>query len=382
MFKKGFQKSIPIAGLGTLLLCNQAFSTDHEATNGQELSIPFIAADTQQKTMNYEKAKPHDTITPSARGCGGVSGPYAFGSFIYWKNQLEKEDVANKVISTGPDNFFKVKQKEVDFKYSPGFKLGMGYNFKRDGWDALLRWTSLHSTKNRKSVSSSPIITAQNSELVYFPLPAILNNIVAGGQVHADWNLHFNTLDFELGRDFFISRNITLRPFLGLKADWIEWKFTNKYANFFNQSFTPIASFNTRLKEDNQGVGPRMGINSRWILSSCNFAIFGNLAGSLLYTDLKGKKTFETNPPRPSEFKTLGHRHELKPVIECLIGLDWNHCIRQHCNLYLSAGYEAQLWCDQTAADLYDSPFFFNGELHAIQSLMFQGLTASMRLDF
>jgi hypothetical protein len=377
MFNNGFRTFLPFFVLGALSLCKSGL-----AAAPAPIFPAIVAADnSESKDLPNKNSKSSFDSTPSARGCPGTSGPYAFGSFIYWKSQLEKEDVVDKVVGQGPDHFIKIKQKEVDFKYSPGFKLGVGYNFKRDGWDALFRWTSLHSTKSHKSLSSNSSVAGLNNTLLFFPLPAVAGFTISGGEVDAHWHLHFNTLDFELGRDFFVSRYVTLRPFLGVKADWVEWKFKNEYKNFSN-GVAIVAPFNTRLKQDNHGVGPRMGINSRWILSSYNFAIFGNLAGSLLYTDLKGKKILDVGASEPPGFETIGHRHELKPVIECLVGLDWSHCIRQRCNLYLSAGYEAQLWCDQTAADLYANFSFLNGEIHALQSLMFQGLTASMRLDF
>lgn len=375
------------------LLCHSAsafafFLSGSNVFADQEITAQASNASNNERfeeRLSISKTDCFGSITPTAQGCPGSSRPYAIGSFIYWKSQLEKEDIAEKVINRGLDDFILIEQKELDFKYSPGLKLGIGYNFKRDYWDVFLNWTLLNSNKSRKALfSSTHIIQAPNSTVIHFPFPATAGNALIGGTVHSDWDLHFTTLDFELGRNFFISRNVGLRPFIGLKANWIKWKFKSKYEDFAS-AFTPtvmLDPFKGILKEDNHGVGPRMGINSRWILSSLNFAIIGNCAVSLLYSDLKANKTLDVTPLIPSGFETVAHRHELKPVLECFLGVDWNHCIRNSCNIFLSAGYEAQLWWDQSSGDFYTSFFNFNSELHAVQALMLQGLTASMGLNF
>jgi hypothetical protein len=342
------------------------------------ISTSAFAEENVNKSLN-----PVVDVTPTARGCPDSSGPYAKGSFLYWKSQLEKEDIAEEIVFKGTDDFVAIKETEVNFKYSPGLKLGIGYNFKRDYWDVFLNWTLLNSNKSHKSlVSSTQVVNNPNSTIVFLPFGGIITGLLVGGSVHSHWSLHFTTLDCELGRNFFISRYISLRPFIGLKADWINWKFKNSYKNFI---FTPnpsvvTAPFSAILKEDNQGVGPRMGINSRWIFSS--FAIVGNFAASLLYTDMIAKKKLDVSPASPPGFITMAHRHELKPVLECFLGVDWQHCFKQRSNLSLSVGYEAQLWWDQTAAEFHGGILNFNGELHAIQALMLQGLTASAGLEF
>lgn len=345
------------------------------------------SSSTQDQTSPYYKEfNPHIDVTPTARGCPQSSGLYLSGSFIYWKSQLEKEDVIEKNTFKSDPITFKIKQKEVNFKYAPGFKLGAGYNFKRDFWDVFFNWTSLRSTKSHIFLDTKLNLVDQfKSIILYMPITVPGEDAFIGGSIDAHWKLDFNVLDFEIGRNCFIGRNLSIRPFVGAKASWIKWKFKNEYDDFFNGSeITPLGPIESRLKENNEGIGPRIGFNSRWILSSSNFSLFANLATSLLWTDMKAKKALQVAEfgENPLTTETLAHRHELKPTIEYLMGLDWSHCFSKRFNFYISAGYEMQLWWDQTATDLNFTPLFFNGEFHANQALMLHGLTASLRLDF
>ena len=114
--------------------------SDISANTQEKLSYSQEKTD---KPESYKEYNPHVDVTPTARGCPNSSGPYVQGAFIYWKSQLEKEDIIEKVRTQSNDITFsqKVEQKELDFHYSPGFKLGLGYNFKRDFWDVFLNWT-------------------------------------------------------------------------------------------------------------------------------------------------------------------------------------------------------------------------------------------------
>lgn len=338
----------------------------------------------------YKDFDPHVDVTPTARGCPNKSGPYVVGAFLYWKTQLEKEDVVEKTTAEEGSNSLtlNIKPQEVHFKYAPGFKLGVGYNFKRDFWDIFANWTQLNSDKNHRFSNSTFTFGAASIEdsILYIPIPANGGVAFLGGSVDSKYKSHLSILDIELGRNLFIGRNVSMRPFVGVKADWIHWKFTNAYRNFF-RSDTPelLGPSDFILKEHNQGVGPRMGLNSRWILSSWNFSLFANVAGSLMWTDMKGKKTVSQTSLETGEtvnILTKAHRHEIKPVVEYIMGFDWGWCIRKSFYMNLSAGYEMQLWWDQTAADLNATVLNFNGEVHPVQALMLHGLTTALRFDF
>ncbi len=38
----------------------------------------------------------------------------------------------------------------------------------------------------------------------------------------ASWRLNFNTLDLSLGRNYFVGRFLSLHPYLGIRAVWID----------------------------------------------------------------------------------------------------------------------------------------------------------------
>ena len=67
----------------------------------------------------------------------------------------------------------------------------------------------------------------------------------------------------------------------------------------------------------------------------------------------------------------------MEPVFEIFLGFDWHSCI---CNAYafeFAAGYEMQLWLDQT-----QTPLGVNTGISNVRNLSLQGLTARIRFDF
>lgn len=307
-------------------------------------------------------------ITPSARGCQDTSGAYLVGSFIYWNssytdmvisalNQGTVDNTHNRKISMGTD-------------YDPGFKLGWGYNFEHDDWDLFLNWTWLKSRPRSSQHKSSPVLETLLSDLV-----TPTNSVEFAEQFHAKWHFDFNALDLEMGRDFCVSSRLSLRPFAGLKSAWIRQKLNISYQNLLNEPSPQVGVF----KDHMFGIGPRLGMNSRWVFGSCNFAFLANIAGSLIWEEFSPYSNVDYidsqgNPPNIATMK--GRQKELNPIAEVFLGFDWGHCFKNDVYFNLSAGYEMQYWWDQNKTS---SQIFYLQGNHALN---LHGLTTSVRVDF
>ncbi len=309
-------------------------------------------------------------ITPSARGCKEVSGAYVVGSFLYWNSGYSDVELSARRESTGDENQ-KFKTISMDKAYSPGFQIGLGANFARDGWDLFLNWTSLQSHPSQSAQTQTPKLVALDSEP---------NNIFLSNHFQSDWHFNFNVLDLELGRLFYISHQLSLRPHAGLKSAWIQQNLKITYWNVINQN---AASFQTpqqgQFKDHMWGMGPRLGLKSRWILGSCNIAFLGNIAASLLWEDFHPSSSvsyLDPNGDPPRIHKIHGPQQQLNAVAEAFLGLDWGHCFQNKTYLNLAAGYEMQYWWDQNKTTHHLEFFQSN------RSLNLHGLTASLRLDF
>ncbi len=118
----------------------------------------------------------------------------------------------------------------------------------------------------------------------------------------ADWRLRLNLLDGDIGREFYVSRFLTMRPFFGVRGAWVNQKYTVKYESLINESFegpvqwlleqaagTPLtAEFcgclqsQTKFRHDFQGVGPRFGFNTEWTLAS-GLSLYANAGLNLIW---------------------------------------------------------------------------------------------------
>jgi hypothetical protein len=186
---------------------------------------------------------------------------------------------------------------------------------------------------------------------------------------------HFNVLDLELGRNFFVSRFMALRPYFGLKSAWIRQSNNSSYT-----LTTPSDSFVTGLIEKHRikswGLGIRGGISPVWYFMK-GFGLYGNLALSGMWTYYKtslkgfaegidGSKTTTTN--------TVSSSHTVTPVVEWGLGLTYTTTC---CNDYaftLSGGWEEQVWINFAGNGIFGD--VTNG------NMTLQGLTLKAGVEF
>ena len=87
-------------------------------------------------------------------------GVYVTGDYLYWKAEQEgltfAETSKNRVPFTVEDG----KIFNPDFDWASGFRVGMGYNFRYDGWDLYLQWTDY-------AVETSPHVHAPKNGQLY-----------------------------------------------------------------------------------------------------------------------------------------------------------------------------------------------------------------------
>lgn len=323
-------------------------------------------------------------ITPNA-GPRVLDGYDVFltADFIYWKIS---QDGTSYVMNGFADGLgfvplSKGSVQNIDFDFEPGFKVGLGFSLGRDGWDLYTEYTWLNSHPNSKSTSMS-----QRSFL--FPLWNIGALFQSYSELNTDeflsakgeWDLTFNVIDMELGRNYFISQYLKLRPFIGFKGAFVDQDLDVTYKMF---DFS-VANENQTLKMDNDqntwGFGLRTGLNTSWQLDNA-FSIYGDFAMTALWGkyELDRKDTSKT-PDSSSDTSVLFHTKSefftIKPVLELGLGMRydlWFMCDRYHFDA--SLGWEQQIWMD------------FNQlikikEESAHGDFTTQGLTLKLRFDF
>lgn len=270
----------------------------------------------------------------------------------------------------------------VDFRWDPGFRVGVGYGMNRDQWDTQAYYTWFH-TRGTESISSLPgTIHSGFLGNFYVSNP---NGLGLSGpayeSAYVDWTIHYDIVDWELGRQFWVSRSLALRPFVGIKGGWINQSMHSTWENpaFNGSQFVNPQFFNTgveKVKNDFWGIGPSIGINTKWNLFTGSFQLFnllGDFSGALMWGHWTFDDTFD-NDIGQHIFVGMDNINSGATTIRAFMGFGWEVCLKR-CHLSTKLGYESQFWLDQL--QFYS---FIQGRLSNVLTL--QGGTLELSLDF
>lgn len=334
---------------------------------------------------------PSKIITPNA-GPHVKNGADVFltADFIFWKAVQEGTEYATSGIGLASNpNLVDVprgKTESVGRDWSPGFKVGLGLNLNHDGWDLYAQYTWLHPSNSR---SLSRTFDATAGTKVVSALPVWLSNFfVEGDRADAKWCLHFNVIDVELGRNYFLSQFFTMRPFIGLKATWQKQDLRYRYRvpNGIDIGAPQVLSgpYSIHFHNDVWGLGVRGGFNAAWYMSK-QWSIYGDLAWTGMWSDYTklsrkdkvGNATGVGNGNAPDLVNTRQDDHySVKWIGEIEMGLRWEiwfYDDRYH--FAIQAGWEQQVWLSWQAFENLTSSGSW-------QDLNFQGLNLKFRFDF
>lgn len=317
--------------------------------------------------MSGSSNKMHDskTVCNSVHGC--TSGFAIQAEFLWWRAQIDNLGYA---INYGVDiaslpSVVSGHLKEPDFEFDPGVRVSVGYDFGRDNWDVFLRWT-YQNTSVTNSTGSTGISDGIDPIKIDDQFFTFFRSADVG---KAKWQNKLNVLDFEMGYDYFLSRQCSLRPFMGLKAAWIDMHYQIDYTNVV------LNGLNERIntKSDYWGVGPQVGMSGNLHIG-WGFSIYGLTSAALVYG---------TYDSRFSETDTFGGQDVVKhdnftrqrAIAQIAIGVEWAWCFSGSYLLAFNLGWEGQYWWNQYEM-LYGNKGTFRGDL------TYTGLDAGIRFDF
>ena len=313
----------------------------------------------------------HD-VTPSAGprvidGCG----VFLTGDYLYWTaRQDNMQYAAAGFTNDASKSTHHGRVEQLKFKFRTGFKAGIGFSFGHDLWDMALNYTWFQSNHNRGSVSGD-----ESSGLIPTFTPSVtLGTGAYFSEASSVWRLHFNALDLNLGRNFYISKYLSLRPFIGLKGSWQNQHNTRAYSGVNGSGDFNYVS---KLRSSFIGMGILTGCNMGWHLAG-TWSLYGDVAVSSLWGNFetKRKDSVEQSGATVIPVSNVDHFHTATPVLELALGLrkdQWFCNNRFHVGV--QAGWEEQIWFDQNQLP-------GNQALALGGNLVLQGLTVRLRFDF
>jgi hypothetical protein len=324
-------------------------------------------------------AQEQRVITPPA-GPFVKNGANVFvtGEFLWWQAIQEKlKYAATGVLATsGTTITSSGKVYRMDYPWKPGFRIGIGFYPSHDGWDLYARYTWFHSSSTSRAKSGSGNL---------IPISVTLNNIT-NSQVsqitsaRSLWDLHYNTVDIELGRNFFLSRFLLARLFFGLRGNWINQDWNTRY--IANQvtlgNIGPLPGVvTTNQDHDTWGIGIRMGTNVTWTFIK-GWSLASDIAFSGLWNDYDVHRhdRFQIEGLQATTTTNISNDPDsIIAAVELMLGLkgEW-YFQEERYHLLAQAGWESQIWIN------YGNFIYYFGQSNG--NLSFNGLTVKFRFDF
>lgn len=348
-----------------------ATSEEHTSTGTVFERNPLIECYDRNKENCYcECIDPcHEVMISAGPRVRDGANAYITGTFLYWNIRKEGLEYIITGVQNGanPPPSSKGEISHPDFRTEPGFKVGLGYQLPHDSCDLFLQYTWLKG-KGNNDVSGSDMQT------IWFQ--PIIGDIA---RAEVFWHLMFNNFDLELGRNFYTSRYLTIRPFAGLKGGWQDEDYKIRYLN----ELSPSTDVVDRLHMDsfNWYLGMRAGFNTNWYFTK-RWSLYGDMALSALwnYNSTERIDSQNLNPNIGLSQTTLSTKntiHTVLPVLELGIGVEWDTFFSSDdYHLTLAVGWEEQVWWGNNFYISETCPQDTSG------NLTMQGLNFTVRFDF
>lgn len=346
--------------------------------------------------------------------------------------------------------FFPTKHHYVGTAWKPGFRVGIGMNSSCDGWDLLLDYTYFRTHKTNNV--TDPNFFARGADLTTFcqngivaivdPWATEINSTDPLAQhfprIDAKWSLNFNQIDLELGRKYWVSKCMTVRPYIGVRGAWTKTNFNvvtgpvtdpNVFVSIqdnFRVVQGPDSSDNSRFFRNKfWGVGLLGGLQPEFMLGNwcgCgNFSIYGNVDGALLWGKYRGRNRLaflaittqsqqDLGPPLGPVLSTVINRSanpvetddysRMQGILDLGLGLRWEeHWCCDRYSTSIDLGWEHHYWFDfgmyhriigraneDQRGNLGATPLAIiseeTGNSNMITDLGFGGLVIRFRFDF
>ncbi len=329
-------------------------------------------------TLESHQKKTFEPITPNAGPkVKGGQDYFLVAEFIYWTARLDSFTYAKSGIGElAPQNVPAGNAHSLGWSWDPGFKVAFGWATDHGGWDIQLKYTWYY---NRASdhTNNNPLYPG----FLITPKETKIDTVFPIKNATANWNLHYQIGDLELGRNYLVNRFLKLRPFVGLKGTWQNQTLKNTFSDLFLAGIKDTYDVKARFHQEVWGGGILFGLNTSWQFTNW-FNLYSDFAASALclsYSLHRHDSVTVNFPHDAPTFSTTNIREtvlNIKPLFEWGIGLRMEtYFCNNRFHILLQAGWEAIVWPNQTLylslSDHYDR-----------FDLNIQGLTIKSRFDF
>ncbi|MGR3973807.1 MAG: Lpg1974 family pore-forming outer membrane protein [Candidatus Rhabdochlamydia sp.] len=248
--------------------------------------------------------------------------------------------------------------KNFSFDWNFGWRLGIGYNLPHDGWDSVVSYTRFRSHHHEKTVRNGTDILDP-----YYPISTgtITGPITSAA---AKGSLKFDYLDWQLGREFFVSKWLILRPFMGVRGFWTHRPLHVNYA--VQGASNAISQQDLAVRYRAGGV--LAGLDSQWGLGM-GWSVFSQADLSLLYGKTRvHNQQYQTTPDGTVLGSGSTQDQEVWSIIHSMtdlgVGVRWDRLLSDdNYRIRLQLGWEEHLVSNYYKGDLALSGVVFQARL-------------------
>lgn len=301
------------------------------------------------------------------------------------------------------------KGKSIHFDWDWGVRVGLGANLPHDAWDVVLNWTHFFTTASRR-VTAGPtqlvmptFLHPQTGGTSFNGSPGILaSQSGAGPSAKSSWKLKLNEIDLELGRQFFVSKWLTLKPHAGLRTAWIRQRDNTRYDGLLNPTVASATDLffsraNVFMKCNYWGIGLIGGLDTQWGIG-CGWSLFANFDASILYGyfDVNHRENGVVDSPLPTTnalgiavgatdplFNYSRFYHVGRFITDFIMGIryDYMFCDDTY-HLGVDLGWEHHLFFGQNEFVFFNSANEVGQSFSNQGDLSIQGFSLKIRFDF
>ncbi|MCB1106966.1 MAG: MOMP family protein [Chlamydiia bacterium] len=379
-------RNIGVAILSFLMISSLGYAAADREVRLNELEQQMRQVGTETPIGTY------GANTATARPDVDGRGWFVTFDLLFWKARVGGTEYAYTDQDRLASLPIKGRKKSMEFDWDWGLRAGLGYNFDYDGWDFRAQytwWDTDGSDTVRAGLNSSIIPLRGSSDITKAPTA----NQSAGDFIFCTgaksmYDLDYQAVDVELGRDYYVSSTVSLRPFWGLKSAWIDQEQKTRYTggdSTINQGIhlLGLQGNTVHVKESCNfwGLGPRTGMNSRWYMGN-DLSIFGNVSGALLfgYFDVDHKERYSA--VEDARIRLHANRHAFSPVVNLQVGMRYDTYLHhdQH-HLGVGVGVEVEYWWRQNQMLKIDNFNELKYERYS-EDVAFYGVTFDIKWDF
>lgn len=282
---------------------------------------------------------PTNTCNPC--GCGDW---FVDVDVLYWKaceGGLMYGSVTEETeldTTTATFDHFDTKKKNPHHRWDVGVRVGLGYHFACECYDAAVYWTHFDTDAHGHWGDCSDFNRWFTPAWSGVDTHGLLGGNRDNGtnpvsHASAHWKLRLNLLDAEIGRSFCVNSCLSLRPYVGVRGAFIDQNYKLEYVSSRDVSGQEVCSPTDEfhLKSDFEGAGIRIGMDTDYNLG-CGVSLFGDLAASLLWgeTEVKTKEKYTFGVfPGSTDVIFMSQKDRdcgSRAITDASLGLRWQQC--------------------------------------------------------